>query len=941
MIRILIILLLTSTCFAGEDFLGHETGAAIHTYGGGPLLEKVFNAIAMILYGDAQTGIGKAFNAIVRLSLAVGGFCCVCVAFFREKFDPLFKTFFLPAVGIVSCLLIPRTSVLIVDHIGQKTPSAVVWGAKKVNNVPFFLGKFATLVSEVSYRLERLFTDRAHDPKDKMYDWTGNIYAGENIFRAKKCRITNPILEDDFREFSRECVFRDIGIGLYTKEELIRTPNILKFLEENTSNMRTVFYKDPFQESPIRSECLTCKEAMKKMNLLFNGKEANAKEIVFGEIGNQVHFLLGQKELGEKDLKNLIKQQIAIDILKEELPGSLNSFAAKRAEILQKENQKILGALGASSLVAMRNFFEATIYMVFPLVLIVALLSFGVQAIIQWIQFVLWVNTWPLFYIVVNFLLNSIWDVRKQAILGDSPHLTLFSSEGLSDLYSSMESIAAIALAFIPYLSWILLKGGVSQMVHLASSIMSPAQSAASTAAAEKTSGNYSFGNISLDSTSGYNAQMFRQTYSGMLSHDSVGIDTGSQNMTYTPRDGGIYLKQGDSYLREGISKTEAFNSSLQKSLSHSESAVHESSKAVSESITDSANKGVGFVNAISRHWQTGENASLQGSTSVQDAFQYIKNISEEYASSKGIGQDAAIREVLSAGIGGKVWGIRGDAQVSMQDGVSKFLSESSNERTGESDSLQRHLQTITNLSAGEVASLLGSEDAKLHQDFTQSLNKTDSAADQWRAAHSQHEALSKIQNYAESDTLSLHQNMNQQFVDFLNAKFEGDPGRVIDATELHNNNPEKRALIDEFVKEYLPNQLPEVDISSAHKKYNAEVESKAPKDQFERRKANFIETHQPKVGHEFQEQQSEYSHMKSRIATQKEDMKQDLESQPDQISDREVAMKGQFDPDKSLLVHAKDELVSAKVGAKLFKAGGNAIYNVLFAIGESILKEE
>src|SRR5207249_3504205 len=111
--------------------------------------------------------------------------------------------------------------------------------------------------------------------------------------------------------------------------------------------------------------------------------------------------------------------------------------------------------------------------------IIVSLLSFGVQTIIQWLQFVLWVNTWPVFYIVLNFMLNSIWDMRKKAILGDGPYLTLFSSEGLADLYSSMESIAAIALAFIPYLSWILLKGGVSQMVHLASSIMSPAQSAA------------------------------------------------------------------------------------------------------------------------------------------------------------------------------------------------------------------------------------------------------------------------------------------------------------------------------------------------------------------------------------------------------------------------------------------------------------------------------
>lgn len=865
----LIALCASSSCFAGE------TDTAIHTYGGGPLLEQVFNAIAMILYGDAQTGIGKAFNGILRLSMLVGGFCCGCIALFKEKFDPLFKTFFLPAVGIVCCLLVPRTSVLIIDHIGQKTPSAVVWGAKKVDNIPFFLGKFASLVSEVSYRLERLFTGRVHDPNDKMYDWTGNIYAGENIFKARKYRIANPVLEDNFREFCRECVFRDIGIGLYTKEQLVKAPHILKFLEENTSNLRTMTYKGSSE-----SECLTCKEAMKTMNQLFHGKEGNTKEIIFGEIGNQIHFLLGQKTLGENDLKNLMKQQIAIDLLKEEIPGSLSSFSAKRAEILQKENQKILGALGASSLIAMRNFFEAAIYMVFPIVLIVALLSFGIQAITQWIQFVLWVNTWPLFYIVVNFLLNSIWDAKKRTILGDSPDLTIFSSEGLSDLYSSMESIAAIALAFIPYLSWILLKGGVSQMVHLASSIMSPAQSAASTAANEKVSGNYSFGNISLDSTNGYNAQMFQQTYSGMLSQGSVGINSGTDTLTYVPGQNELYLKQSDSYLREGISRTEAFNSSLQDSLSSSQMALHESSNAVSESLTNSSNKGVGFVDAISRHLQKGENFSTQEASSAQESFQYIKNVADEYASSKGIGKDMAFRELLSGGlgVGGKLWGIGGqvDAQASCQDGVSKHSSDTESARASESSAFQHHLQTVRNLSSGEVASILGSEDAKLHQDFVHSLNETESSVDQWRAAYSKQESLTNLQSYAESDNLSIHQNLNQRFVEFLRDKYEGDVGQVVDATEMNHLDPRKRQLIDEFVGDYLPNRMSSEHLSPASE-VSINPSKEVSKKRFEEDKMTLMNQMGAKIGHDFGELGTEISHTASRISSQGEGMQQDM----------------------------------------------------------------
>lgn len=927
---VFVALFATTSCFAGD------TDTAIHTYGGGPLLEKVFNAIAMILYGDAQTGIGKAFNGIVRLSMLIGGFCCACLAFFREKFDPLIKTFFLPAVCIVSCLLIPRTSVLIIDHIGQKTPSAAVWGTKKVDNVPFFLGKFATLVSEVSYRLERLFTGRAHDPNDKMYDWTGNIYAGENIFRARKCRISNQVLEDNFREFCRECVFRDIGIGLYTKDQLVKTPTLLTFLQENTSNMRTMFYKDPLEKG-TQPECLSCREAMKKMNLLFNGTKGNTKDILFGEIGNQVHFLLGQKELGTKELQNLMKQQIAIDLLKEELPGSLNSFAAKRAEILQKENQKILGALGASSLVAMRNFFEATIYMVFPIVLIVALLSFGIQAITQWIQFVLWVNTWPLFYIVVNFLLNSIWDARKKTVLGDSQTLTIFNSEGLSDLYSSMESIAAIALAFIPYLSWILLKGGVGQMVQLASSLMSPAQTAASTAASEKTSGNYSFGNVNLESTNGYNAQMFRQTYSGVLSQGSVGIDTGTQTLTYAPIQDELYLKQSDSYLREGISRTEAFNSSLQDSLSSSQTSLQESSNSVSESLTNSTNKGVGFVDAISRHLQKGENFNSQESSSAQESFQYIKNVTDDYAKSKGVGTDMAFRELLSAGVGiggsMNIFSGKLDGQFSYQDGVSRQSSDTESERSSESSAFQHHLQTVRNLSSGEVASILGSEDAKLHQDFVQSLNETDSSIDQWRAAYSKQESLSSLQSYAESENLSVHQNLNQRFVEFLREKYQGDVGQVVDATELNHLNPQKRQLINEFVSEYLPSKMSSENLTPSHE-VNLNRPEGVSKKTFENDKISLKDRMSSKIGHEFGELGADITHMASRTASGRDEMLQDV----NQGFDREIA--GQYESNRSG--------VKAEVGKTLspmqlesFKSLEN-LWNDLFASkGKETLRDK
>ena len=548
---------------------------------------------------------------------------------------------------------------------------------------------------------------------------------------------------------------------------------------------------------------------MQKMNQLFNGKDANAKDIVLGEMGNDIFFLLGQKEKGEAAIKNLMKQQIAIEVLKEEIPGTLSSFASKRAEILQKENQKILGALGASSIVAMRNFFEALIYTVFPLMIVVSLLSFGVKPLMSWVQFVLWVNTWPPFYVVVKFLLNSIWEYRRNAAWGERVELTIFTSEGLCDLYSSMESIAAIAMAFIPFLSWIILKGGVGQMVHMASSLMSPAQSAASTAAAEKTTGNYSFGNVNMDSLSGYNTQMFKQSYNGQLSSGSVSLDTGRETSTYVPESRDLYVRQADSHLREGISKSQAFSSALQNSISTSESSVFEASKAVSQGVSETASHAVGLTEAVSKSIQSGNTWNTQESTSFQEAYQYLSGVAKEHGSSKGISNDDALREVFSGGLNtGGAWkmiGVKGEAQLSKQSGASKFESDNLLEKEMETETFQRHMQSIKNLSKGEVGSILGSEDAKLHEDFSKSLGETESSIDQWRSAVSKQQALSDLESYSSTDNLSINQKLDQRFVEFLGERFEGDIGKVSDTLDLPSNDPQKRAVINEFVSEYLP----------------------------------------------------------------------------------------------------------------------------------------
>jgi len=921
-------------CWAGDSHPSHSQDMAIHTWGGGELLQRVFQSISMVIYGNSTSGIDQTFNGILRIGMTIGGFCCICLAFLREKFEPLIKNFFLPCIFIMCCLLVPRTTIYIQDHLAQKASSVKAIPFIKVEKVPYFLGKFASLVSTISYTLTDSLEHVAHGVNDKLYDWTGHIYAAENIFLTKKCRIANPVVEDNFRDFCRECVFRDLGLGIYSKEALVNSKNVVKFLQENTSRIRTIFYRDSSdngQNGSSQGNFITCRDAINKMATLFGKEKGNTKQILIGEVGNDFQFLLKEKASGESSIHNLITQQIAINILKEEIPGTLTSFSSKRAELLQKENQKVLGALGANSIVAMRNFFEATIYMVFPLVIVVSLLSFGLKPLMNWIHFILWVNTWPIFYVVVKFLLSSMWEFRTKRMFGDTYDLTIFTSEGLSDLYSSMESIAAIAMAFIPFLSWILLKGGVGQMVQLASSLMAPAQSAASTVSAEKTYGNYSFGNMNLDNVNGHNASTFRQTYSGFLSSGSASVDTGTETMTYTPRTDGLYVKQADSHLREGISKTQAFSHAVQESFSTSQTALSETSKSFSENLADTSNKTVGFVEALSKQFQNGENYNTQKMTGLQESVQFIKGVGDDYAKSKGISSDTGMREVISSGIGFS-FGLKANIDGSYQDGVSKSESDSQLDKVSNSESFQKHLQNITNASSGEVGSILKGEDARLHDDLSHSFSNTQAASSQLRAAYAENEALSNLQSASTSDNVTFHQNLNQRFVEFLGDKYH-DIGKINEVLEMPNESLEKSAIIKEFTSDLLPKRsvgVTKEDMENKYGSYQEKVENLHP-ESFENKKGAFIEEHEKKIGHRYGDPIQLVEKLKAGVKDQGENQVETIEA------DKERIDKG-YNTGKQ---HTKDSTTHS-TAAHFFKKATSintptSIYDKLFGADEKL----
>ncbi len=384
----------------------------IHTVGNGELLERVFSSLSHVLYGGEE-GIQGTFRLLVRLTLTFGAFAALCLAFMRQKFEPLIKSFFLPALAILSLLLAPRSTLEIHDYAreGRKT---------KVENVPWFLASAAGWSSELFYRVRVLFEEavRVH------YPWTERIGAGAAPFLAPK------VAETELRTFCRECVFRDLKLGVYNKEELAKSADLFDFFKQRTARNRTMLY---------RGSWIPCREAIEKIDASLTG-DLLVDALIEGDLSERERSL---RQLFRGEEKQWVKQQIAIRLLQEE------------------KSQSSWTTLAASSIPALRNFSEALLYLIFPLILLLALLSFGLKLILHWLKLLVWISLWPIFYVAVDLFLQTLWESRLPAA-----GLTLGTADEIASLYRGIEITAALLLASIPFFTWAFLQGGLSQLSH-------------------------------------------------------------------------------------------------------------------------------------------------------------------------------------------------------------------------------------------------------------------------------------------------------------------------------------------------------------------------------------------------------------------------------------------------------------------------------------------
>ena len=735
----------------------------IMTYGGSEILYSVFNAVAMLMNNES----GTLFRPLSIAVASLGAAWVLIRTFFAPSIESLLGRYFFPFLAVMIIMMVPSQSVRIEDAITGKSYA--------VKNVPFLLARVSQTISTIGYSITTAFDKVMHTPGDSRYVSSGMLFGANTYVDSHDYLLNSPEMEQNLRRVSKQCIVYDIAFNNYTVEDLKYSNDILGLLEDKTSKVRMLKYCESGKCSTK-----TCQEAVKNL------KEALGKEVKYFQNHNVLKDLpLSFQALTglQNDARKIIEQQLVINTIRNEY-SKLEGFTTARAQLQQRSTYRAMGSLAPYSLVTIRGVFEALLYASFVFVVPMAFLPGGFKFIGNWVWMVAWIHTWPPFFSILNYITQIVAQSQAKSIIAGNEGLSFFTDVGLTGLYADLYALAGFMSASIPYLSYTILQGGIGSFIHLASSMMSPTQSAASAAATEEVTGNYSYANASMGQASYGNHSLLQRQMSPSLSQGFTTFDDGVMKETRSDNisgnDSGIFYNQNRSNLVSSFGLSDSYQQNIQESLNDSLAYNDETRESFSNGINSTARKSAAAVES----WSTSlnENNSLREGMSLSDqkSVNESKQAADHYSSTHGCTVKEAGNLLANASIGYKLFGSEVSAQVGQ--GVSAEQAEAISwmDQHGYSNAVAKVNQMVTNREKMQGFSEVDDNTARINEDRSYSYDELKSYQDQHSQSLQRTNALQSLHSYNTSNSVSFQEDLTNDWVGYLGDKVGENQARQL-----------------------------------------------------------------------------------------------------------------------------------------------------------------
>ncbi len=809
----------------------------IITFGNGEVLKGIFDAIATCLNAHS----GTLYVPLIRLSIIIGALWAALYAIYGDYIKAI-TGWIIPMSAIMQLLFVPQATVWITDPVTRYH--------QKVDHVPYGLAMIAGHISKIGHgiteQVERVFVL----PDDLKYQQTGTIFASQLLQQAKTFRITNEDLAENMRQFVGQCVAYDALLGRkYTIEELRHSDDIWGMVSGQASPVRSFLWRNLRQEnqSRTRPQIVTCREGVTRFNQLWNSELKRASSLFGKKIFGKNSYINPQAELLKylplayetltdmaKSAQEILKQNMMIYAVVDGIEqkstslGNAPNFAVKRAYLQQRSTYETLGAMAAETLPSMKAVLEAIAYAAFLFVIPLAVLPFGWRFLSSWVQTLLWLQMWAPLYAVLNYIMTMA--ARAKSIsalsLSNKAGVTIASSVGLVNVNADIAAMAGYLAMSIPFLSIALVKG-VGSFVSLASHLSNVTQGAASQAANEATTGNYSFGNISDGNRQISNTNMLNHSYAASYRSGSFQQADGRSDIV-TSADGQQIVNVSSSNLPISLNVAETQSSQLSEQASRSYQTAMNKSESYAKSMTETLRQSVdlsdhmGSSKQSSDHYNDGK--SIDQSESLNKSAQMVK----DFATNNNLNTEQASQVIAAASIGGSkglsilgLLGINMDIKGSLSGNASLQEIYQKAEKFAQSEDFQTSLRQTAQLVHNQSFAKNDEEGKRLAESIAKSWDESNNFREEASKSFRQSDDYNHQASLIKSSAASINANYTQEFAQWLSQqKADNTSGHIGPNTASVFANQSNKALLgyaQRFLaeKNLLPSSPPELETSS------------------------------------------------------------------------------------------------------------------------------
>lgn len=483
----------------------------IDTYWNVETLYYVFNAIASVMSSADFSGLLKL---VFLFALGIGMFVYVG----NKQLE--MGTWLIQALIFVTVLNLPIATVILKDRTNLEPP-------RTVSHVPFALAIMAQTTNLVFGYFTRTYETVFGVPEELGLQ-KGDVGFGHRILKqVNRATIQEPGLRSDLMQYIKECTLYDIKDGVITPQQIVGNTDAWNTIFDNTNPARFVTY-NTLQNPPKTDSCSNVARSLKtrvndaeKTAQSVYGKNAFprnqsadiAANLFMNSVGKSYDWILDNAQSSSEAMRQAMFNNIWKDA-GSELPALMNDPAriaelnamagAAQAARQADGSNSTLSLLAQETLPHMRNWIEAIIYALFPIivVLMVVVSTEGAKRILGgYFMALAWIGLWPVLFAIINHLSLMHLHHKLQA-------LTLAKGVPfqLMDVFdatlSDEQAMIGYMVVLVPFIAGAIIKLGQGGLMGVADKMLSSFSTAGASAGSSFASGNHSMGQTAMDSAS-------------------------------------------------------------------------------------------------------------------------------------------------------------------------------------------------------------------------------------------------------------------------------------------------------------------------------------------------------------------------------------------------------------------------------------------------------